>query len=426
MLLLLIVSGCNRIHHKPPADTVYVMAKQTFLRDKVAPVSNRVAAVQNGEKLTVLERGRRFLLVKTDKAETGWIEERAVVAPAIVTGFQELAKQHASDPVVATAVLRDDLYMHLQPGRDTDRFYLLPENSKLQLLVRASVPRVLPPQAASLTRATRPSQKQKGSLSPKGGPAPSSAARAPVARAAAPGLPNPGSSSASATPRAVNASPAQTLDEAPPMDDWWLTRDSQGRVGWLLARRMDVDVPDAIATYAEGQRMVGAYVLTRVADPDSNLPDRQVPVYVSVLSPFKDGLPYDFDQVRVFTWNLRKHRYETAYRQRNLQGYLPVTVGVQTFDKQGPVPTFAFKQGMGDAVVSDPQTGATRPAQTETETYRLDGVLVKKVVPAAAQANAPQSAATAAGSVGASRQGHRRARSRAVRKTRSGKNRRRS
>ena len=337
------------------------MARQTFLRDRVAAVSNRVATVQNGDRLTVLEHARRFLKVKTDKGEIGWIEERSVVAPAVVTGFQDLARQHASDPVVATAVLRDDLYMHLKPGRETDRFYLLPENDKLQLLVRTSVPKPQPPQA-----------------SPAAAKPPSAAKRKHKADKNAP-------DKASAGPQQPGTA------EPPPMEDWWLTRDSQGRIGWLLARRMDVDVPDSIGGYAEGQRMVGAYVLTHVTDPDSNLPGNQVPEYVSVLGPFTDGLPYDFDQVRVFTWNLKKHRYETAYRQRNLQGYLPVVVATQTLDKQGPVPTFSFKQGIGDSVITDPQTGAVRPAQTETELYRLDGVIVKKVVPQAG----PTTASTA-------------------------------
>jgi len=36
--------------------------------------------------------------------------------------------------------------------------------------------------------------------------------------------------------------------------------------------------------------------------------------------------PYDFDGFRVFIWNLRRHRYETALIQRHLQGYFPTTV----------------------------------------------------------------------------------------------------
>jgi hypothetical protein len=36
--------------------------------------------------------------------------------------------------------------------------------------------------------------------------------------------------------------------------------------------------------------------------------------------------PYDFDSFRVFIWSLRRHRYETAYIERNVTGYSPVLV----------------------------------------------------------------------------------------------------
>jgi hypothetical protein len=36
------------------------------------------------------------------------------------------------------------------------------------------------------------------------------------------------------------------------------------------------------------------------------------------------GQPYQFDGLRVFTYNARRHRYETAYIERNLKGYYPV------------------------------------------------------------------------------------------------------
>jgi SH3-like domain-containing protein len=338
--LMTALAGCNRLRERAKPEMVYVVAKQTYLRDRVAAVSNRVALVTNGEPLEVVEHGRRFLRTKTGKGEVGWIEDHMVIDQAIYDQFAALQKQHAHDPVVATAVLRDDLYLHVKPGRDTDRFYLLPENQKLQLLIRASVPKPAPPQG--FLSAPKPAATVKGKQA-----------------------------SAKTTPG----------EPAVPMEDWWLVRDSRGQVGWLLSRRLDVDVPDEIAGYSEGQKIVGAYMLTKVSDPESSLPDKLVPEYVSVTNAFKDGLPYDFDQVRVFTWNVKKHRYETAYRQRNIEGYLPVTISQSKNGQGQPVPTFSITVATSDAVKVDPLTGAARPVDTSTLSYQLESGLVKRVTP---------------------------------------------
>jgi SH3-like domain-containing protein len=352
-VLMMTLAGCNRLREHAKPEMVYVVAKQTYLRDRVAAVSNRVALVTNGEPLEVVEHGRRFLKTKTNKGEVGWIEDHMVIDQATYAQFAALQQQHAHDPVVATAVLRDDLYLHVKPGRETDRFYLLPENQKLQLLIRASVPKPAPPQG--FLTAPRPAATSKEKkLAPGKAPAPGEA--------------------------------------AVPMEDWWLVRDSRGQVGWMLSRRLDVDVPDEIAGYSEGQKIVGTYVLTKVNDPNSSLPDKLVPEYVSVTNAYKDGLPYDFDQVRVFTWNVKKHRYETAYRQRNIEGYLPVTIS-QSKNVQGQrVPGFSIMVATSDAVKVDPVTGAARPVATDTLNYQLEGGMVKRVTPAGPPGSAPVAA----------------------------------
>ena len=337
---LVVLSGCSRFRSKPAVQHVYVTAKQTYLRDRVAAVSNRTATVQNGDVLQVLEHGRRFYHVKTDKGEIGWIDEKAVVTQDVYDAFQDLARTRAKVPAVASAVVRDEVNLHLKPGRETERFYRLQENDKLQLLQRATLPRPVPA-GAILSRA-----QPKPGLKPEPTP--------PV-----------------------------------PMEDWWLARDSKGHAGWLLSRMIDVDAPDTLTRYSEGQKFVGAYVLTTVYDPGAEQQNKNIPEYVTVLAPYAAGLPFDFNQVRVFTWNTKMHRYETAFREKNIAGYLPVKIAMEKdpYGKsplaQTPLPTFTYQvlSAAAPPVVPDPTTGFITPGKTISKTYRLEGNVVHRVAP---------------------------------------------
>jgi SH3-like domain-containing protein len=284
LLLLLAAgtfSGCNR--GRPVKEIAYVSAPQAFLRDQVAAVYNKTGTVKNGEIVQILGHDRRFVRVRTSAGVEGWLEQRYLVSQETYDAFHTLAEQVQNDPVQATALAHNQSNIHLEADRDADHLYQVEQGAKLSLLKRASTQKPLP---GGQARVTTPGK--------EGQPVP-----------------------------------------VPAMEDWWLIRDEPGHVGWVLGRMLDLDIPLEIAQYAEGQRTVASFVLDQVADGD-----HKVPQYLVLLTENKDGMPFDFNQFRVFTWNVRRHRYETAYRERNLNGVLPVTLAHETFEKEGDLPVF--------------------------------------------------------------------------------------
>ena len=358
-LVLMGLGGCKRYHGKPANQYVYVTAKQAFLRDRVAAVSNRTGQVTNGEQLKVLDHGRHSIKIEDPRGEVGWIEEKMVATDRVVDEFDQLKEEHKGDAEIASGVVRDLVYMHLKPGRETEHFFLLNEGDKLKLLRRASVEKAVT--GAATAKAQKAIPQAAGTDATKNGEAGKLAAVKTDA----------------------------VLPAAPVMEDWWLVRDAAGHTGWVYARMLDVDAPDTLTRYSENQRFVGAYVLTTVHDDGAPGDQKDIPIYVTVLSPYKAGLPYDFDQIRVFTWSLSHHRYENGFRLKNIEGFLPVVLSKVTDPGERPplgqeeLPAFTFRMLTADAgpIALDPATGEVRPGKTISQTFRLEGSLVHRVGP---------------------------------------------
>jgi len=403
LLPAFLLIGCSRFH-PVKHEFVYVSARQVYLHDRVAAVSNRVGLVTNGETLEVVEQGKRFVKVRTPKGEVGWLEDHAVIDDKLYAQFQDLAKKHAQDPVVANGELRDDLYLHVLPGRETPHFLLISGNSKVQLLERGTVAKAQNPGAIQVQKSAKSKSASAGS------PVKPGETVSVVEKAKAP--PASPAKSEDATTTAEPSLPSPPAVPVP-MEDWWLIRDGAGHTGWILANRLDVDVPDEVGQYAEGQRMVAAYPIAKVTDdgtgrehkrsdksnkksgksredsvsrPASGASaedaapapvSKEITEYVTVLSPPRGGLPYDFDQIRVFTWSLNHHRYETAYRLHGIQGYLPVRIS-QEMSNGVEEPVFSFAIANGPDVSIDPETGVTHPVSARTLAFRLEGNMVKR------------------------------------------------
>jgi hypothetical protein len=102
------------------------------------------------------------------------------------------------------------------------------------------------------------------------------------------------------------------------LDDWSLIRNRAGQVGWVLTSRLYMAIPDEVAQYAEGKRITGYFPLGSVQDGD------QVKYHWLWTTISERYQSHDFDSFRVFIWSMRRHRYETAYIDRNVKGYFPV------------------------------------------------------------------------------------------------------
>jgi SH3-like domain-containing protein len=322
VIFLLGLSACNR-KGRHVLEVNYVSAVQATLRDQVATVYNHVGTVKNGERVEVLEHEKRFSRVRTQSGIEGWVEQRYLVDQQTYDALQKLTQENLNDPVQSPGVLRNETNLHITPSREAEHLYQLSAGAKVAVLKRATA------------------EKQPGAA-----PAPGKSGKA---------------------------------SSGPVLEDWWLVRDAENRVGWVLARMVDLDVPLEVAQYAEGQRFVAFFALNYVQDAGKDGTGKQVSQYLCAITEPHDGLPYDYDQIRVFTWNVKKHRYETAYREHGLNGVLPVTVTSENFDKEGLLPVFVLRVKDDSGNVSERK-------------YKLNTPIVRRVLAPGEQKQAPKPA----------------------------------
>jgi SH3-like domain-containing protein len=329
---LFLLAGCSgKGGVSDHGEYAYVAVTEAGLRDHVATFYNKTGVVHNGERVQILERmqSKRFVRVRSPRGEEGWVQERYLADQPTFEQFQKLAQEYKTKPAQATATTEEQVKVHVLPGRKTAYLYLLNEKQKVDMLQRQPVDRNAPPLQLKDDKKD--------------------------------------------VDDAPDEEKVKSDNAAPPAvrEDWWLVRDAQGRVGWVLGRALYLQVPEEIAQYSEGQRIVAAYPLDEVQDGD-----KKVPEYL-VLFTEKEGLPYDFSQARVFTWNARKHRYETAYRERELAGVLPVTLGRQEFEKEGNLRTFVLRVKADDGSIRE-------------RTYKFNPPLVHRVLAPGEEPPAPR------------------------------------
>jgi SH3-like domain-containing protein len=129
-------------------------------------------------------------------------------------------------------------------------------------------------------------------------------------------------------------------------DMWIKVRPAPAEVGWVLAGTLEFDIPSEIAQYSEDYIYAAVKMINRVQDPLAG----QINWYViGERKPATDA-NIDFQGVRVFTWNMKKHRYETAFRTRGMRGVYPLEIG-----QDGVNPRFRVYELAADGTTKIPR-----------------------------------------------------------------------
>ncbi len=297
---------------QPSIGVAYVGPATMNLRQDLAARSASIIEVRHGDRLDILETRRRLVRVRTSAGMAGWVDANLLLSAEQMEQLRNLAESARDLPSQGAATVFDQLNVHTEPNRFSPSFAQIPENGSVEVLGHKVTPRRPSRPKANLVARTAANAASAKKVSRKAGtsllPFPSYGAAVPddwerISRPRASDL--PGFAALPAAP-------------PPPSDDWNLVRTKDGRVGWVLARMLYMAIPDEVAQYAEGKR-IAAYL------PVGDVRDGDQLKHNWLWATATSGLyPGEFDGLRVFVWSKIRHRYETAFIERNLTGFYPL------------------------------------------------------------------------------------------------------
>jgi hypothetical protein len=229
--------------------------------------------------------------------------------------LRRLAEQASKLASQGKATPYDVLNMHSSPSRQSTSFFQISENESVEVIGHRLAPHA---QAPEPVHTPAPAKRTVPAKRPKGKDKSAAYALPPPA---APALPKNWQDLSK--PRLPDLDPAKAAaaTAAPQFDDWYLIRTRDGKVGWVLSRMLMMSIPDEVAQYAEGHRITAYLSLGEIKDKEKTVRHNWLWTTSS------GGMhPYEFDSFRVFVWSTKRHHYETAYIERNVQGFYPIQV----------------------------------------------------------------------------------------------------
>ncbi len=283
---------------------------EAFVSEKVAPLLSGIAQVREqvgmlhyGERVDVIGKRNDYVKVRTNAGTVGWVESRQLMEPALWQRSIKLLDQTRGMPVQARGRTKVSTNLRVQPGRMEARLYQFGRNVPVEIVGRAVADWVQVTDEKDTSNEPQETKKEDWFL-----------VRGIATRP-------PGEASARG---AESTNTTQPGDQTVPI------------AGWVVARFVEMDLPDPVREGANSAniRPLAWFELNRVNDPSGDKPQ-----YLVAAARGPEGQVCDFTALRVYTWYVKKSRYETAFIANDLCGQLPVRLG------KGPKgePEFRFR-----------------------------------------------------------------------------------
>jgi hypothetical protein len=326
LILVAVVAWLLRPKHELVGEG-YISERSITLWSSVAQVREPVETLHYGDRVDVMGRRNDSVKVRTAAGTVGWIDGRQLLEPALWERSIKLLQEAQAIPVQAHGRTKVQTNLRVQPGRTEPRLYQFGRGVPVEVVGRA---------VADWAQVTD----EKESASESGNKKEDwYLVRAVATRP-------PGEAAARTAETNMTTQPG---DQSVPI------------AGWVVARFVELDLPDAVreGIASANVRAVAWFELNRIADASGGKPQ-----YLVAGAKGPDGQPCDFTTLRVYTWDAKKTRYETAFIENNLCGQMPIRLGKGPKDE----PEFRFRE-----IGSDKNDRVYRLIQTVVRRIREPG-----------------------------------------------------
>ena len=261
--VIALFAGCTAQTEPTTPQDAFITRNGVELAADLAPSSPVVSTLDFGTPVKIVGSRRGFVRVQTLDGREGWALKSMLISPEMRRRVELLGEQTANFASQGRVHALDTLNVHVEPYRWSPTLYQLEKDESVEALRRQLVGR----------------------------------------------LPH-------------EPDPNKPLPEPTGHDDWYLVRLKSGQPGWLLVGRTYSGIPIDVAQYAERRRIISYFPIGEVHDPEGG-ETKPTWLWTQVT---RRNQPHDFDRLRVFQWENRRHAYATIKLETGFAGYLPVTI----------------------------------------------------------------------------------------------------